>query len=317
MQEIHYTIDHQNAGKRLDLFLSEQALHLTRSQIKKLIDAHHVTVNHASAKSSFRIKKGDVIALQVQEPRASEVKAEDIPINIIFEDDFIIVVNKPAGMVVHPAAGNYSGTLVNALMFHSSFLSGVGGVLRPGIVHRLDKGTSGVLAIAKNDLAHQSLSSQFKNRSVKKIYTALVYGHMEKEDGFLESEIGRHYSDRKKMSIHTRKGRSAVTRWKVLDYSNNVSLLEVSIHTGRTHQIRVHLSSLHHPVVGDNVYGSKKGLSYIKNENIRKEIASLTRPFLHSRLLGFDHPNDNRYLEFIAPLPEELSNLLTLIESEK
>jgi 23S rRNA pseudouridine1911/1915/1917 synthase len=317
VQKYIYTVGQHNSRERLDLFLSEQTLPLTRSQIKKLIDTQHVTVNQVLAKASCRIKKGDLIEVHLQEPRKPSVEPENIPLEILFEDDHIVVVNKPAGMVVHPAAGNYSGTLVNALLFHCSFLSGVGGILRPGIVHRLDKGTSGVLLVAKNDIAHQSLSNQFKSRSVKKIYLALVSRQMEEDEGKIETEIGRHCSDRKKMSTHTRKGRSAVTRWKVLKKYKNYSLLEVRIQTGRTHQIRVHLSSLHHPIIGDNVYGGKKCLSNLKDVVIKNKLNSLQRPFLHAHLLGFQHPQNNQYQEFIANLPEELNEILTVIESEK
>lgn len=317
MQKFFYTVGNNGTKKRLDLFLSEQNLSLTRSQIKKLIDDQLVKVNHLSAKASCRVKKGDLVEVHLQEPQQPNIEPENIPLDILFEDDSIIVVNKPAGMVVHPAAGNYSGTMVNAILFHCSFLSGVSGILRPGIVHRLDKGTSGVLVVAKNDNAHRSLSCQFENRSVRKFYTALVYKKMKEDEGTIESEIGRHYSDRKRMSTKTKKGRFAVTQWKVLQRYEKFSLLEIRIQTGRTHQIRVHLSSSHHPVVGDSVYGSKKGLSHIKNEIIKKRLSALSRPFLHAHLLGIHHPKDNRYQEFIAPLPEELNEILTLLESEK
>lgn len=317
MQKYFYTVNYNGAEKRLDLFLSEQNLPITRSQIKKLIDDKQVKVNYFSARASRRVKKGDLVELDLPEPKKPEIEPSDIPIDILFEDDHIIVVNKPAGMVVHPAAGNYSETLVNALLFHCSFLSAIGGVLRPGIVHRLDKGTSGVMVVAKNDIAHQNLSSQFKNRSVKKVYRALVYRQMEDDEGIIDLEIGRHYKDRKKMSTLTRKGKLAVTHWKVIQQYENFSLLEISIRTGRTHQIRVHLSSCHHSIVGDSVYGSKKGLSQIKIDVLRKRLGTLPRPFLHAYMLGFHHPQDNSYREFIAPLPDELNEILTILESEK
>ena len=317
MQKYSYTVDLSSCKKRLDLFLSEQNLPLTRSQIKRLIEDRLVTINCVSAKPSCRVKKGDVIELNLQEPKKPNLEPENIPIDILYEDDSIVVVNKTAGMVVHPAAGNYSGTLVNALLYHCSFLSGVGGVLRPGIVHRLDKGTSGVVVAAKNDNAHQSLSRQFKNRKVKKIYRTLVRGQMETKKGIIDVEIGRHYADRKKMSTRTKKGRVAVTHWKILKRYNDFSLLEIEIKTGRTHQIRVHLSSSYHPIVGDTVYGSKKGLPQINNDTLIKRLRSLSRPFLHAYLLGLQHPKDNGYHEFIAPLPEELKEIITLFESEK
>ena len=317
MQKYSYTVELNSCKKRLDHFLSEQNLPLTRSQIKRLIDNQLVTINHLSAKPSCRVKKGDLIELDLHEPKEPTVEPENIPIDILYEDDSIVVVNKRSGMVVHPAAGNHSGTLVNALLFHCSFLSGVGGVMRPGIVHRLDKGTSGVLVVAKNDNAHQSLSRQFKNRKVKKIYRALVRGQMEAEKGTVDAEIGRHREDRKKMSTRTKKGRVALTHWKVLKRYNELCLLEIEIKTGRTHQIRVHLSSSHHPIVGDSVYGSKKGMSRIKNDMLIKRLNSLSRPFLHAYLLGIHHPDDNSYQEFIAPLPGELNEILTLFGSEK
>jgi len=317
MQKYLFTVDQNNAKIRLDLFLSRQNLPLTRSRIKKLIDTQFVKVNKLQVKASCRVKKGDLIEVDLQKPQEACIEPKNIPLDILFEDDHIIVVNKPAGLVVHPAAGNYSETLVNALLFHCSFLSGVGGVLRPGIVHRLDKGTSGVLVIAKNDSAHQNISLQFKNRSVKKIYRALVCGQMEKEEGTIDLEIGRHCSDRKKMSTRTRKGRRAVTQWKVLQRYKNLSLLEITIKTGRTHQIRVHLSSCNHPIVGDSIYGNKKWLSNIESEIIRKGLSTLSRPFLHAYLIGFHHPQDNSYREFVAPVPSELKEILTLMECEK
>ena len=317
MPKYSYTVDLSSCKKRLDLFLSEQNLPLTRSQIKRLIEDQLVTINRLSVKPSYLVKKGDLVELSLEKPKKPNLEPENIPIDILYEDDSIVVVNKRAGMVVHPAAGNYSGTLVNALLYHCSFLSGVGGILRPGIVHRLDKGTSGVLVVAKNDNAHQILSHQFKNRKMRKIYRALVRGQMETEKGIIDEEIGRHYADRKKMSTKTKKGRLAVTHWKVLKRYNDFSLLEIEIKTGRTHQIRVHLSLSHHPIVGDAIYGSKKGFLQINKDMLMKKLRSLSRPFLHAYLLGLHHPKDNSYREFIAPLPEELKEILTLFESEK
>jgi 23S rRNA pseudouridine1911/1915/1917 synthase len=317
MRCVKYIVDSPDANKRLDVFLSEQTLPLTRSQLKKLIAAQSVTVNRNTGKAALRLKKGDEIELCLPEPREACAEPENIPLDIIYEDESIILVNKPAGMVVHPAPGNYSGTLVNALLFHSSFIQGVGGVLRPGIVHRLDKGTSGVLVVAKNDAAHQHLSRQFKNHSVKKIYTALVHGQMEANEGFIDVEIGRHSYDRKKMSTTTRKGRCALTHWKVMRRYSGFSLLEVNIHTGRTHQIRVHLSSTHHPIIGDTVYGSKKILSHSTGALLRKQFTALQRPFLHASLLGFEHPATHSYQEYGAPLPPPLTQLLTLLDREQ
>jgi 23S rRNA pseudouridine1911/1915/1917 synthase len=316
MHIFHYSVDPHDVNKRLDIFLAEQTLPLTRSHIKKLITTQSVTVNKHFEKAAFRLKHGDEIEVCVPEPSEPRAEPENIPLHILYEDESIILVNKPSGMVVHPAAGNYSGTLVNALLYHCSFIQGVGGVHRPGIVHRLDKGTSGVLVVAKNDLAHQNLSQQFKNHSVRKIYTALVHGQMADDEGSIDVKIGRHSYDRKKMSTHTKKGRFAITHWKVIRRFTGFSLLEVSIHTGRTHQIRVHLSSAHHPIIGDPVYGSKKSLSHIKNDFLLKQCTALERPFLHATLLGFEHPATHRYQEFVAPLPQPLTQLLTLLESE-
>lgn len=315
MQKFNFIVDSLNANKRLDIFLSEQTLPLTRSHIKKLITAQSITVNKQKEKAALRLKIGDSIEVCLPEPREARAEPENIPLDVLYEDASIILVNKPAGMVVHPAAGNYSGTLVNALLFHCSFIQGVGGVLRPGIVHRLDKGTSGVLVVAKNDPAHQNLSRQFKNHSVKKIYTALVHGQMAEDEGFIDMKIGRHSYDRKKMSTHTKKGRFAVTHWKVMRRFSDFSLLEVSIQTGRTHQIRVHLSWAQHPILGDSVYGSKKRLTHIKSDILRNQCTALQRPFLHATLLGFEHPDTHCYQEFVAPLPQPLTQLLTVLEN--
>ncbi len=317
MKRINYLVDSPDAQKRLDVYLTEKNSSLTRSHIKKLIDCHSVTVNSQSVKVSCRLRAGDVVDVLLEKPRELHVEAQDIPLDILYEDDFIIVVNKPAGMVVHPASGNYSGTLVNALLFHCSFIQGVGGVLRPGIVHRLDKGTSGVLVVAKNDFAHLSLSRQFKNRTVQKSYTALVFGQLNEDEGQIGLEIGRHRQDRKKMSTHTKRGRSAYTQWKVTQRYTSFSLLDVSIKTGRTHQIRVHLSSIHHPIVGDSVYGSRKRLAQIPNQVIRAGCNALKRPFLHARRLGFNHPSSGAYHEFESQLPAELQDLLTVINREE
>lgn len=317
MKRLNYLVDSPDAQKRLDVYLAEQNSSLTRSHIKKLIDSHSVTVNSQAVKVSCRLRAGDAIEVLFEKPRELQIEAQDLPLDIIHEDDFIIVVNKPAGMVVHPAAGNYSRTLVNALLYHCSFIQGVGGVLRPGIVHRLDKGTSGTLVVAKNDSAHLSLSRQFKNRTVKKSYTALVFGHLNEDEGQITLEIGRHRQDRKRMSTHTSRGRSACTRWVVQRRYTSFSFLDVSITTGRTHQIRVHLSSLHHPIVGDSVYGNRKRLSQIPNQVIRERCSALTRPFLHARRLGFKHPSTDVYHEFDSPLPAELQDLLNIIEREE
>jgi 23S rRNA pseudouridine1911/1915/1917 synthase len=314
MKRFSYRVDAPDIDKRLDVYLSEQNTSLTRSHIKKLIDSHAVTVNSNQVKVSRRLKLGDIIELQIEKPREPQLVAENLPLDILFEDNFIIVVNKPAGMVVHPAAGNYSGTLVNALLYHCSFIRGVGGILRPGIVHRLDKGTSGVLVVAKSDFAHHNLTRQFKNRSVKKVYTAMVLGKLREDVGQIDTDIGRHKYDRKKMSTNSVRGRTSSTRWVVKRRFSGFSLLDVTIQTGRTHQIRVHLASLHHPILGDSVYGNNKMLSKITDTTVRKHCSQLKRPFLHSCLLGFKHPQNDDYLEFRSPLAPELKELLSIIE---
>jgi 23S rRNA pseudouridine1911/1915/1917 synthase len=314
MKRFSYCVDAPDVHKRLDVYLAEHNTSLTRSHIKKLIDSLSVTVNRHQVKVSYRLKLGDLIELLLEKPREPQLVAENLPLDILFEDDFIIVVNKPAGMVVHPAAGNYSGTLVNALLYHCSFIQGVGGILRPGIVHRLDKGTSGVIVVAKSDSAQLNLTRQFKNRTVKKIYTAMVFGQFAKDEGQIETDIGRHRYDRKKMSTHTAGGRTASTRWVVKGRFTNFSLLDVIIQTGRTHQIRVHLASLHHPILGDSIYGNRKLLSKITDTNLRGHCSRLKRPFLHARLLGFYHPQNGNFLEFESPLAPELKELLSIIE---
>ena len=317
MKTVRYTVDFQGVKKRVDLFLAEQATFLTRSHIKKLIESNLVTVNRVPVKAAFRLKVGDVVELILPPPRNATITPEPIALDIICEDESIIVVNKPAGMVVHPAAGNYTGTLVHALLSHCSFLSGIGGVQRPGIVHRLDKDTSGLMVVAKSDAAHQHLSQQFKNHSVTKQYQALVCGRMRSEQGSISLEIGRHRSDRKKMSVHTRKGREAMTAWKVIEQFDECSLLEVCIKTGRTHQIRVHLAAVHHPIIGDSVYGGKKCIVRMINSRVRSGLSRLNRPFLHACLLGFDHPVTTQHLVFTQPLPQELNFLLTVLRDEK
>jgi 23S rRNA pseudouridine1911/1915/1917 synthase len=314
MKRFSYRVDSPDVHKRLDVYLAEHNSSLTRSHIKKLIDSQAVTVNNHQVKVSCRLKLGDVIELHIEQPREPLLLAENLPLDILFEDDSIIVVNKPAGMVVHPAAGNYSGSLVNALLYHCSFIQGVGGILRPGIVHRLDKGTSGVLVVAKSDTAHLNLTGQFKNRTVKKVYTAMILGQLPEDRGEINMDIGRHRNDRKKMSIHSARGRTASTHWHVKKRFTDFSLLDVTIKTGRTHQIRVHLASLHHPILGDSVYGNKKMLSRLTNTTLRAHCSRLKRPFLHARLLGFKHPENGDYLEFESPLSPDLRELLSIIE---
>ena len=309
-----FRVAKETVAKRLDAYLTEKISSLSRSQAKKIIEGGFVTVNNRSPKTAQKLKEDDQIAVRFPEPRPLETQPENIPLYVLHEDEDIIVINKPAGMVVHPAPGNYTGTLVNALLYHCPSLTGIGGVARPGIVHRLDKGTSGVLVVAKNDFTHQTLSSQFKKHSIFRLYHCLVYGTMESDQGIVAFPIGRDISHRKKMSVRTKKGRESVTNWKVLSRYRDFSWLEIRPQTGRTHQIRVHLSSIDHPVVGDPVYGGVRRLVNLKDESFKTQIKKLNRPILHASVLGFHHPRTKGYIEFTSPLPPEIQEILDALE---
>ncbi|EIW01010.1 RluA family pseudouridine synthase [Thermoanaerobacter siderophilus] len=289
----------EDEGKRIDVFLAAE-LDYTRSYIKKLIVDGLVFVNGKTVKPSYKVKENDEVVVNIPEAEKIDVLPENIPLDILYEDDDIIVINKPQGMVVHPAPGNYSGTLVNALLYHCKNLSGINGILRPGIVHRLDKDTSGVMVVAKNDKAHISLSNQIKERSVFKKYVAIVEGVIKDEAGEIEAPIGRHPVDRKKMAV-IEDGRYALTLYKVLERFKENTLVEAVIKTGRTHQIRVHMAYIGHPVVGDPVYGFKKQKFKLEGQA------------LHSRVLGFMHPTKGVYMEFEAPLPEYFVRLIEIL----
>jgi len=293
-----YTVSLEAAGTRLDHFLAAQLPNLSRSRVQALIKQGHILINGKQVKPGGKIRMGEKIT--VNEPEATPVTgvlAESIPLEILFEDGDLLVVNKPPGMVVHPAAGNPDGTLVNALLHHCTGLSGIGGEQRPGIVHRLDKETSGCIVIAKNDLAHQALSRQFATRKVLKVYLALAAGHFAKKSGVIESEIGRHPVHRKKMAVvETGKGRPSTTDYRVLREfaafkgAAKASLVECTLHTGRTHQIRVHLKHLGHPILGDSVYGRRE---------------TFLRQMLHAWKLGFTHPRTGEWMEYKSPIPED------------
>lgn len=309
-----FTILPEEAGQRLDLFLTHKHPSLTRSQIQGLIEEGLVKINNKPAKASHKVRKGEDIDITIPEPAPIEARPEPIPLEILYEDNEVVVVNKPAGLVVHPAAGNYTGTLVNALLYHCKDLAGIGGVLRPGIVHRLDKDTTGVLVAAKTDRAHQSLAGQFKKHTIKRKYVALVHGVVREDKGKIAAEIGRHQTDRKKMSVKTNKGKMAVTHFKVMKRFDQFALLELTLETGRTHQIRVHLSSINHPVVGDPVYGGMERISGVKEPKVRKAIKELGRQALHAAVLGFIHPESGKYMEFQAPVPKDFQRILRLLE---
>jgi 23S rRNA pseudouridine1911/1915/1917 synthase len=302
--------------KRLDIFLSDQIHGITRSHIQKIIRAGGVRINRLLAKPGVKLKDGDLLEVDIPPAKRMEAVAEDIPIRVLYEDNDVIVVDKPSGMVVHPGPGNERGTLVNALLYHLPDLEGIGGFLRPGIVHRLDKGTSGVMVVAKNNLAHVDLSAQFKARSVMKEYTALVHGIMEREKGEIRLPIGRHPKDRKRLSTISNRGKEAVTTWWVIKWFTHFSLIGVRIKTGRTHQIRVHLSSIHHPVVGDRTYGGMRGNVGSDNRSVRESLRALKRPFLHAKICGFVHPVTREKMIYEAPLPKDLNDMILFLESE-
>jgi 23S rRNA pseudouridine1911/1915/1917 synthase len=288
----------EQRGMRLDVFLAAEMPELTRSYIQKLVDGGHIIVNSRGGKASYKVQPGDEIIVEVPEPEDLELTPENIPLNILYEDSDVIVVNKPQGMVVHPAAGNYTGTLVNALLAHCSDLSGINGVMRPGIVHRLDKDTSGVMMAAKNDEAHLGLAGQIKDRTVVRKYIALVHGNITEPAGMVDAPIGRDPRERKRMAVVTTNSKPAVTRYRVLERFDGYTLVECRLETGRTHQIRVHMAYIGHPVVGDPVYGP------------RKSPFDLQGQALHAVVLGFHHPRTGEYLEFSAPLPEYMEGLI-------
>ena len=302
-------------GKRLDQFLSGANLTLTRSQAKRLIEDGIIRVNQKPAKPSTHLRTEDYVSGDLPEPKAISLQPEPIPLTVLYEDSSLIVIDKPAGMVVHPALGNFSGTLVNALLHHCKDLAGINGDLRPGIVHRLDKDTSGVMVVAKDDQACQYLAKQFKNRTVEKTYLAIAFGRCREKEGLIDAAIGRHPSERKRMSTQTRKGKVAITRWKVLERFDNVSLLEIFPRTGRTHQIRVHLSSIGHPLLGDPVYG-RKSRPVTLHDPLWKECAQrMGRQALHAHRLAFVHPRTGERVEFVSPLAQDMKDVLECLRS--
>jgi len=302
---------------RLDQVVARLADDLTRAAVQRLIEAGLVTVDGAPQKPSTKLRGGEHIVLTIPPPAPATPLAEEIPLAILHEDRDLVVINKPAGMVVHPGAGTSSGTLVNALLAHCVDLSGVGGELRPGIVHRIDKDTSGVIVVAKHDRSHQSLSHQFKEHSIKRIYLALVYGSPKTDKGRIESVIGRHPTDRKRMSGKARHGKHAVTHWQVIGRYNGITLLKLRLETGRTHQIRVHLSEAGHPLLGDEVYGGGGRLSGIRDTQLRTLIRELGRQALHAKTLGFLHPTSGEYMEFDTDLPTDMARIIEYLENRE
>jgi len=298
-----FVVDKEDVKKRLDLFITEKIDDISRSYIQKGIEEGWIKVNGKISKANYKVKSGDLIVAEIPEPKKYSIDPEPIPLNIIYEDSDIVVINKPRGMVVYPAPGNYSGTLVNALLYHTKDLSGINGLIRPGIVHRLDKDTSGVMVVAKNDRAHRNLVMQFKEKKVRKTYLALVFGVISEEKATIDTPIGRHPLKRTEMAV-VENGKRAVTHFKVLERFKNFTLIEVNLETGRTHQIRVHMSFIGHPVVGDPLYSKKKNPFNIKGQA------------LHSYKLGFWHPSTQKFVSFEAPLPEDIKQILDFLRKE-
>jgi 23S rRNA pseudouridine1911/1915/1917 synthase len=303
-------VDDEHEGARLDAFLADLLPGQSRSQLQKLIKDGHVAGPLKTLRSSTAVRAGQEFTVDIPAPAPATPEPEELPLRIVFEDPDIVVLDKPAGMVVHPAAGHSSGTVVNALLHHVKDLSGIGGELRPGIVHRLDRGTSGLMVVAKHDRAHQELSRQFHDREVEKEYIALVWGvvHAGRR---IDAPIGRDEKDRQKMSTRARRARSAVTRVTWARQFRGVSLLKVAIATGRTHQIRVHLSAIGHPIVGDSTYGGVRRRVPLD----LKPVLRLERPFLHAARLSFTHPVDGRRVDFDSPLPLDLESIVDEIEA--
>ena len=306
MNRLDLTVSAEHAGERLDKFLSDSVEGLSRSSLTKLIEDCKVTVGEKAVKKNYKVADGDRVTVLIDDPKPVDITPEDIPLDIVYEDEHLLVVNKPKGMVVHPAPGNYSGTLVNALMYHcGDHLSGINGELRPGIVHRIDKNTSGLLAVAKSDIAHAGLSEQIKDHSFTRRYLAICYGNIKEDERTVDAPIGRHKIDRKKMCVTQLNSKPAVTHIKVLERYNGFTYIECRLETGRTHQIRVHLASIGHPIAGDDVYGPSK------------VITSLGGQCLHAYCLGFIHPVTGEYMEFTADPPESFLRFRDKLRNRK
>ncbi|WP_040286920.1 RluA family pseudouridine synthase [Sporosarcina koreensis] len=296
MEQIQYIIEHETAGERIDKALTAANPDWSRTLIQQWVKEGIVLVNGSTVKANYKVKDGDVLTVDEPEPEELDIPAEDLDLDIVYEDKDVLVVNKPSGMVVHPAPGHTTGTLVNGLMYHCDDLSGINGVMRPGIVHRIDKDTSGLLMVAKNDKAHASLVDQLMAKSVTRVYTALVHGHIPHDNGTIDAPIGRNPKDRQSMAVENN-GKNAVTHFKVLERFGDFTLVECRLETGRTHQIRVHMKYIGHPLAGDPKYGPKKTIEFDGQA-------------LHAGTLGFVHPVSGEYMEFETPLPENYRQLL-------
>lgn len=304
--KFEFFVDENQQNTRIDLLLSLSLEGTSRSFIQKLFDKEKISVNGSICDSKkYKVKTGDRIEISIPEPETLEIEAEDIPLEIVYEDDDLLVVNKPKGMVVHPAVGNYTGTLVNAIMYHcGDRLSSINGVIRPGIVHRIDKDTSGLLMIAKNDMAHEALSKQLSEHSITRKYMALVYDNIKEESGTVDAPIGRDPKNRLRQAVTDQNSKRAVTHYRVLERFGKYTLIEAQLETGRTHQIRVHMAHIKHPLVGDMVYGP------------RKQSINIEGQMLHAKVLGFVHPRTGEYMEFDSQLPEYYQEVLQWLRKQ-
>ena len=305
MNSFEIIVEESDINKRIDVFLAKNLESFSRSYIQDLIKKGKATIGGKSIKANYRLRNGDNVVLNIPKPEPLEILPENIPLDILYEDNDVILVNKPKGMVVHPAAGHYSGTLVNALLYHcKDNLSGINGVLRPGIVHRIDMDTTGVIIACKNDNAHQNIAKQLAEHSITRRYVAIVNGNLKEDEGVVDAPIARAKNDRKKMAVD-KDGKTAVTHYKVLERLKNYTYIECVLETGRTHQIRVHMSYINHPLLGDEIYSGKK------------ESMKLQGQCLHAMVLGFIHPTTNEYMEFKAPIPEYFNEILKKFKKNK
>lgn len=302
-EAIEWTVENQFANERIDKFITEALEEdISRTLVQQWVKDGHVKVNGKAVKPNYKLSENDVLALVIPEPQGVELLAENIPLNVVYEDSDVIVINKHRGLVVHPAPGHNSGTLVNALMYHCKDLSGINGELRPGIVHRIDKDTSGLIMSAKNDKAHASLAEQLKAHTVNRKYIALVHGHLQHDKGTIDAPIGRDSHDRKMYTVTEKNSKTAVTHFVVLERFGDFTLVELKLETGRTHQIRVHMKFIGHPLVGDPMYGKSKGML-------------MEGQALHAAILGFKHPRTGEWLQFEAPIPTDMENLIQTIRT--
>ncbi|MDN5387947.1 MULTISPECIES: RluA family pseudouridine synthase [Bacillus] len=304
MEHFDMTVHEEHKGERIDKYLTAVEADWSRTQVQQWIKEDRVLVNGNAVKANYKVQEGDAVSVHVPEPEPLDVTAEPMDLDIYYEDQDVLVVNKPRGMVVHPAPGHLTGTLVNGLMAHCDDLSGINGVMRPGIVHRIDKDTSGLLMVAKNDMAHESLVNQLVNKTVTRKYTALVHGVISHDHGTIDAPIGRDKKDRQSMTVTRENGKHAVTHFEVIERFDDFTVVECQLETGRTHQIRVHMKYIGFPLAGDPKYGPKKTVDF--NGQV-----------LHAGVLGFDHPRTGEYVEFEAPLPDDMKNLLDKIRNKR